>query len=122
MARSRIPRPLERRHLVERELPPAQALAIAEAYLEEGRRLESVDFLRKAEDPARGERLAALRAEAVAEGDVFLLRAVAGALGEEPDGEEWNALAEAAEAAGKQRYAVEARRQADRGDGGGGAA
>ena len=37
MAKSRIPGPLERRHLVERELSPAQALRHAEAYLAAGR-------------------------------------------------------------------------------------
>ena len=71
MAKSKIPDPLERRHLLERELPPAQALRLAEAYLAEGRTLEAVDFLRKAEAK---DRLAALRAEAVAAGDSFLLR------------------------------------------------
>lgn len=111
MARRKLPKPLERRHLIERELPAAQALRIAEAYLEEGRRVEAIDFLAKA---GARERLAELRAEAVGEGDVFLLRSAANALGEEPAAAEWRALAEAAEAAGKQRYAVEARRQAER--------
>jgi hypothetical protein len=113
MARSRIPDPLSRRHLVERELAPAQALAIAEAYLEQGRRVEALEFLRKA---GARERLEALRREAVLGGDAFLLRAVAAQLGVEPDRQEWRALAEAAEAAGLGAYAAEARRHAEVGD------
>jgi hypothetical protein len=113
MARSKLPDPLARRHLVERELTERQALATAEAYLEAGRTLEAVDFLVKA---GADERLEALRAEAVETGDFFLMRALARAVGEAPDRATWLALAEAAEAAGKARYAQDARRQAARGD------
>jgi hypothetical protein len=112
MARTRIPDPLSRRHLVESDVPAPQALAVAEAYLAEGRSVEAVDFLRKA---GAGERLAALRAEAIAGGDAFLLRRVAESMAQPPTREEWVALAEAAEHAGKDRYAAEARRQAERG-------
>ena len=114
MSRSKIPGPLERRHLIERELSPAQALKTAEAYLAEGRALEAVEFLAKAGDE---ERLQALRREALEAGDVFLMRAVAAAMGKAPDRDEWLALAAAAEASGKQRYAADARRQAERGGG-----
>ena len=114
MARSKIPGPLERRHLIERELAPAQALKTAEAYLAEGRVLEAVEFLAKAGDM---ERLQGLRQQARETGDLFLMRAVAGAMGKAPDRDEWLALAEAAEAAGKERYAVDARRWAERGGG-----
>jgi len=114
VAKSRIPNALERRHVVERELGAAQALRIAEAYLEEGRVLEAVDFLRKA---GAVEKLAALRQDAVASGDAFLLRNLAGAARQPVSREEWVALAETASAAGKQRYAEEARRQAQRGKG-----
>jgi len=114
MTKGKIPDPLERRHLIERELATAQASKIAEAYLAEGRRMEAVDFLIKAEDT---EKLGELRREAIADGDVFLLRAVAAALEEEPANEEWSATADAAEAAGKEYYAIEARRQAEIGDG-----
>ena len=113
MARGKIPNPLERRHLVERDLPEAQALAVAEAYLAEERSAEAVDFLRLA---GAEERLAELRADAVSSGDAFLLRAVAQAMQAPPGREEWSRLAETAAAAGKQRYADEARRQAERGD------
>ena len=99
MAKSKIPNPLERRHLVERELPPAQALAIADAYLAENRATEAPAFLRP-----------------VASGDAFLLRAGARAMEAPPEREEWRRLAEAATAAGKERYADEARRQAERGE------
>jgi len=113
MARSPIPNPLERRHLVERALSPEQARRIADGYLAEGRTVEAVDFLVKAEAE---EALAELRARAVSEGDAFLLRATARARGEMPRREEWEALAEVAERVGKDRYAAEARRQAERGD------
>lgn len=112
MAKSVIPDPLKRRHLVEEDLDPARAMAIAEAYLAEGRVPEALAFLEKAE--AR-DRLAELRDAAVAEGDVFVLRATASALGEEVEGEIWARVAETAEAAGKALYAREARRQAQRG-------
>ena len=113
MARSNIPDPLKRRHLVQRELAPAQALRTAEAYLAQGRDLESLDFLVKA---GEGEKLAELRRRALESGDFFLLRAVANAVGEPPDRDEWLALAQAADAAGKERYAADARRQAERGE------
>jgi hypothetical protein len=113
MAKSKIPDPLMRRHLIERELAPAQALAVAEAYLAEGRALEAVEFLRKA---GARERLALLRDEAVSAGDYFLMRAVATALEEPPGRSQWQALAEAAAAAGKERYAADARRLAARGE------
>jgi hypothetical protein len=113
MARSKIPDPLERRHLVEREIEPGRALRIAEAYLSEGRTIEAIDFL------VRGgalDRLEALRSEAIERGDVFELRSIATAMGRTPERAEWQTTAERADAAGKERYATEARRQADRGE------
>ena len=111
MAKPLIPNPLERRHLLERALDPARALAIADAYLAEARTLEAVAFLRKAD--AR-DRLEALLQEALGEGDAFLLREVAQALGREPDATLWRQLADTAAAAGRDRYAAEALRQAER--------
>ena len=111
MARRAIPDPLKRRHLVESALDAGRAGAIAEAYLEEGRRLEAIDFLRKAD--AR-ERLETLRDEAVEEGNVFLLRAAADALGEPPDAAAWERTAQRAAAAGREHDATEAQRQATR--------
>lgn len=113
MARSPIPNPLERRHLVERDLSPEQAQRIADGYLAEGREVEAIEFLEKA---GASEALEALRARAVAEGDAFTLRAAARAQGAMPRREEWEALAVAAERAGKDSYAAEARRQAERGE------
>lgn len=110
MARSKIPGPLERRHLLEKDLDAAQAQKIADAYLEEGRAPEAIAFLEKAE---AGEALETLAAEAVASGDAFLLRAACGALGNEPTSEQWQQLAQQAEAAGKEIYAGEARRHAE---------
>jgi hypothetical protein len=109
MAKPRIPDPLARRHLVERALDPSRARALADAYLAADRALEALAFLVKAADR---ERLAALRDAAIAEGDAFLLREVAAALGEEIDAATWRAAAEGAAAAGKDHYANEARRQA----------
>ena len=111
MTKSTIPNPLERRHMIEKDLSDAQALATAEAYLADDRPVEAVDFLAKAH--AR-ERLAELRSRAIETGDVFLLRAVARAMDEPPARAEWSATAEAAGAAGRDRDATEARRQLDR--------
>jgi hypothetical protein len=110
MAKNRIPNPLQRRHLLEQDLAPPRALAVAEAYLAEGRSAESLDFLAKA---GAEDKLRALEEEAIASGDVFLLREVAQRLGEEPDADRWRRLAEAAEACGKEVYAHEARRMAE---------
>jgi hypothetical protein len=111
MAKTKIPDPLHRRELLARELAAPRALAVAEAYLEEGRVVDAIDFLRKAQ---AGERLAELRRQAIESGDAFLLRAAASAQKEPPEMEEWQALEAAAEAAGKELYAAGARRQAAR--------
>jgi hypothetical protein len=113
VAKTKIPDPLERRHLVEKHLTPDQARAIAGAYLAEERRIEAIDFLRIA---GAEDGLAELRRGAIADGDAFLLRAVAAAQGRPPTREEWQQLAAGAAANGRERYAVEARRQAERGD------
>jgi hypothetical protein len=105
----KAPDPLKRRHLAEEELTAARALAVAEAFLAAGQRHDALGFLAKA---GERERLRALRAEAVAAGDVFQVREIAALLGEEPDAATWNQVAEAAAAAGKERYATEARRLA----------
>jgi hypothetical protein len=106
----KIPDPLKRRHLVEQKLDPKQALTLAEAYLEEGRIPEALEFLSKAEAM---DRLRELRAGAIESGDVFVMRDVSRRLGEEPAAADWRALAEAASAAGKEAYALEARRMAE---------
>jgi hypothetical protein len=111
VAKKTIPDPLERRHLVERPLDPARALAIAEAYLAEERAQEAVAFLARAQAT---DRLEAVWRLAIQQGDPFLLREVAAALGRQPDAASWRELAEAAAAAGKDRYAAEARRQETR--------
>lgn len=111
MAKSKIPGPLERRHLVEKDTDAAGAGEIASAYLAEGRRNEAIDFLEKAGDDAG---LQALADDAVEIGDPFLLASVARVTGKEPDRATWNRCAEVAEAAGKERYAETARRSAAR--------
>jgi hypothetical protein len=50
-------------------------------------------------------------------GDAFLARELSRALGEELGAARWRVLAEAAGAAGKERYAAQARRLSDRPDG-----
>lgn len=111
MAKSLIPGPLERRHVLEGRLDPTRAARIADAYLAEGRSLEAIAFLVLA---GAQDRLDALRAEAVSHGDAFLLREVARAQGRAIAGDEWATLAAAAMAAGKELYAEQARRQTDR--------
>lgn len=111
MARkAKIPDPLERRHLLERQLDPARALAIAEAYLEQERSVEAVPFLERAD--AR-DRLQALAEEAVEAGDAFLLESVGRALETPPGPETWERLAERARAAGLLTYAESAERHAE---------
>jgi hypothetical protein len=112
VARSKIPHPLERRHLLTRELPEGRARAIAAAYAAEGREVEAAEFMAKAGDRTE---LEALREQAIAAGDGFLFRMAAQLLDVEPQREEWSRLADAAAAAGKLRYETEARRQAARG-------
>lgn len=114
MAKAKIPGPLERRHLIERNLDAARSLEIAETYLAAGRPVEAVVFLGKA---GARDRMESLRQDAVGEGDFFLVRELNAALGEDLGAEAWRALAAAAEAAGKERYAAEARRQAERQEG-----
>ena len=76
MAKSKIPNPLERRHLIERALSADRARAIAEDYINADRVFEAIDFLEKADAQ---DRLAELRNGAIESGDAFLLRAVANA-------------------------------------------
>jgi len=111
VGKSKLPGSIERRHLIERELSNAQALRYAEAYLAEGLEGDAVAFLVKAEAT---DQLDALRARAIEAGDSFLLRAVAMETGTPTKPEEWKALAEGATRAGKERYAAEALRQAER--------
>lgn len=113
MAKSKIPSPLERRHLIERDLPAAQSLAIAEAYVQEDRAAEAAVFFGKA---GAGDRLKELADSAVESGDVFLMTEVARASGEDPDPATWESLAEAARQQGKELYAQAAVRQANRSD------
>ncbi len=113
MGKSKLPGSIERRHLIERELSKAQALRYAEIYLAEGHDLDAIAFLVKAQAT---DQLDALRGRAIETGDAFLLRAVASETGAPPSAEEWKALAERAERAGKEHYATEALRQAERGE------
>jgi hypothetical protein len=111
MARSVLPHALARREWIEDEIDPSRALKIADAYLELGRAAESVVFLGKAKAL---DRLRELVDHAVQQGDAFLLREASRALGEEPSREQWRGLAESATALGKELYAAEAIRQAER--------
>jgi len=113
VAKSKIPGPIERRHLIERDLSAAQALRYAEAYLEEGLEVDAISFLVKA---GATDQLAALRGRAIEAGDGFLLRAVASETSEPPKPEEWKAVAEAAARVGKESYAAEGVRQSERGE------
>lgn len=109
MARTKLPDPLARRHLLEAELQPAVARAHADAYLALGREIEAIDFLARA---GATDELARLEAAALERGDVFLMRRVAAALGRDPGPEAWRALAAAAQRAGRERDAESAARLA----------
>lgn len=111
MPKSAIPDPLERRHLVERELAPEQALRIAEAYLAAERTWDAIAFLAKA---GATDRLVALREHAIATGDTFLVRELVRALRDDLPAARWRDTAEAAAAAGKERFAAQAQRLAER--------
>lgn len=109
MAKSKLPDPLARRHLLEADLDAAKAKALADAYLALGREIEAIDFLKQARAV---DALAALEGAALERGDVFLMRRVAQALGREPTPDRWRALAEAATRAGRLRDAEAAVRLA----------
>lgn len=113
MANVKIPNPLERRHLIEREQTAEQALALAEAYVEEGRTEEATVFFRKA---GAEDRLEALLADAIAAGDVFLIQSISRDLGKDLPTSTWQQVAQNARAAGKEVYAEAADRQAQRGN------
>ncbi len=111
------PDPLARRHELAEGVAAARALKTANAYLAEGRALDAIAYLLLAQRDGLQEaeaRLAALSEEAVQSGDLFLLRELGLARGEPTRGKTWRALAEAAQAAGLERYAEEARRLAQR--------
>jgi hypothetical protein len=111
VATRKLPDALERRHLIEKDLAPAQALKLAEDYLAQERVVESLVFLKKA---GAEERLRALAEQAKLDGDVFLMRQVATWLGASPTAEEWRVAAGVAHERGKLRYAADAERQAGR--------
>ena len=109
MAKSVIPDALKRRHLMEQEGGEQQSLALAEAYLKEGRVQESLSFFSKA---GATDKLEELADQAVAGGDAFLLKEIGDLLGHDYKSDVWLSLADAAEASGKALYAETARRQA----------
>ena len=109
MAKTKLPDPLTRRHLLEGELDPTKAAEIAQAYLEAGRELDAIGFFALAEDR---DALGGLRSAALERGDVFLMKAVCSALDEEASPQEWQTLASAAAAAGRQSDAESAQRLA----------
>lgn len=111
MAKTKIPNPLERRHLIERALGPDAALALADAYLADDRVWEAIVFLVRAD--AR-DRIAALREDATRAGDAFLVRELSRALGEEATPERWVEVVEAARASGKDLFREQAQRLAER--------
>ena len=107
MAKTKIPDPLARRHLLEGETEKKQAAALAAAYLEAGREVEALDFLSRAEDSSA---IQALQRAATERGDFFLMKAASAALKEDPTQAQWLELGGAAEAHGRLRDAESARR------------
>ncbi len=111
----KLPDPLSRRHLLDGTLEVSKALELANRYLEEGREVEATDFLAVAHAASSEEArvaLVALRDEALEQGDVFLMRASSGALGEECSQATWQTLADAATRAGRLKDAETAQRLA----------
>ena len=109
MAKSKTPNPLNRRHLVARDLSQAQAMAYAEAYLAEGRILEAIDFLVMAKAE---EKLREVRQQMLEAGDAFGFRVISEAAGIQAKPDEWEILARHAETQGKLLYAAQAQRNA----------
>ena len=109
MAKIGIPNPLKRRHLIEQDMTASEALDLAEAYLEADRMPEALVFLIKA---VARDCMMILVEEAIVDGDAFLLKQLSDALEEDPGAAAWERAAEAASAAGKDRYAEMARRHA----------
>lgn len=114
VAKSRIPDALTRRHLIEKEMDAGGAMAIADAYLEDGRTHEALDFLVKVDAQ---EQIDQLFEQAVESGDTFMVQVISRVTEREFDAECWERVARAAEAAGKERYAATAWRQIGRGEG-----
>lgn len=114
MARTAIPNPLERRHLIERDTAPEQSRKLAALYLAEGRDWDAIAFLNKAGDR---EGLASMREVAVAAGDTFLVREVTRVLRDEVSAETWRRVAQVATEVGKERFAAQATRLAERAEG-----
>jgi hypothetical protein len=107
VASVKIPDPIERRHLLERPMDPAQAIRYAEEYIAEDRAIEAVEFFAKAEATDRLEELAET---AIVAGDAFLYRQANDAMRREPSIGAWERLANAADSAGLDAYAQTARR------------
>jgi hypothetical protein len=99
LANLKLPDPLSRRHLLEGGLDSTKALALAMAYLEDGRDIEAIDFLSAIDLDSSTEArqlLESLQSAALDRGDVFLMRAASAALDDEPSAETWRSLAAAA--------------------------
>jgi hypothetical protein len=119
LAKTKLPDPLSRRHLLEGLKDATRAYAMAEAYLGADREVEALDFLAIANAQSHAEareRLLGLRAEALERGDAFLMRAVSGILDQDPSSEDWKTLAAAASAAGRAEDAETAMRLATVGE------
>jgi hypothetical protein len=111
----KLPDPLSRRHLLDGDLEPAKALSLAQAYLEDDREVEAIDFLAAAGPDSNSEArevLERLQTAALERGDVFLMRVTSTALEKEPSAETWHALAETASRAGRPQDAETAERLA----------
>jgi hypothetical protein len=109
LAKTKLPDPLSRRHLLGGEMDAAKAKELAQLYLDAGREIEAIEFFAKAGDR---EALVAQQEIAVGRGDVFLMKAASAGLEEEPSAARWQALADAAVAGGRQRDADSALRLA----------
>jgi uncharacterized protein (UPF0254 family) len=84
---------------------PDQSRQIADQYADEGYWSDAVDFYAKAKD---ADRLEAMAARAVGDGDLFILTKAARYLGRAPTETELAETAENAKRQGKERFAAQA--------------
>ena len=102
---------LKKRDLLNSDkLDGSRLAALGEAYLQENRLSDAIDFFAKAEHL---EGLNSLKDRCISEGDFFLFNRLIKILGESPASEGWTRLGDSAVAHGKLHFARSAYRQAN---------
>ena len=104
---ARLPGPLKKRQLVYGgKTPPEELSAWGRTYIEQGNAADALEFSGAARDL---EGLAKIAQTAIEEGDAFLLWGVQRAAPELVSSRDWERLARAADALGKDAFAARAR-------------